>query len=423
MVIDSAIKSRVVQMAIDGGYGRNQITREFNKQGVKISTTTVTHLIQDWKRQHQQVQYQASVSSIPQKEQQQENKTQETITISREPKTPQCTAINIGMPIIADTGSPSSNNTPHYGDGLKPEPDSEPDPKTLRGPLKFFLNKIVSPTAVVAIAPTTEYNHSIPSNSVNLNVNPIKADEDIPNSNLHSPAPASTLSIPPKAEAFPDRSLFIKDPETEMQVNIIESDTNVKYISKDQDVNSQNETTEEEEREFEQSELQPSLSDSENPLMDWDSDEVWERRFLRIVFDDKKQRRHELLMRDRRKSKLEEWRKRLDQREFNLKDRETRVFEAESYLSVAKKLQEKLQEMKLTLEDALPWIETIREKAEAENIDIRTSGINLTRELRLYRQSGAIQKQIESAKQELALIEDHNYPKTTSPNSFNGFVK
>jgi transposase-like protein len=51
--LNSAIKSRVVQMAIDGGYGRNQIARELNNQGIKISTTTVTHLIQDWKHQHQ----------------------------------------------------------------------------------------------------------------------------------------------------------------------------------------------------------------------------------------------------------------------------------------------------------------------------------------------------------------------------------
>jgi hypothetical protein len=40
-------------MAIDGGYGRNQIVRELNNRGVKISTTTVTYLIQDWKHQHQ----------------------------------------------------------------------------------------------------------------------------------------------------------------------------------------------------------------------------------------------------------------------------------------------------------------------------------------------------------------------------------
>jgi len=159
---------------------------------------------------------------------------------SEESKPEEYTAINIGTTTSICNGSPSSN----VGDGLKP------DPKTSGGPLRFFLNKIVSPTAVaavVAIAPTTEYNHSIPSNSVNLNLNPIKADEDIPNSNLHPPAPASTLSIPPKAEAFPDRNLFIKDPGTEMQVNI-ESDANVKHINL---VNSQNAAPEEEE--FEQS--------------------------------------------------------------------------------------------------------------------------------------------------------------------------
>src|SRR5262249_37611407 len=56
------------------------------------------------------------------------------------------------------------------------------------------------------------------------------------------------------------------------------------------------------------------------------------------------------------------------------------------------------------LEDALPWIETIREKAEAENVDTRTTAINVAQELRLYRQSGGIQKQIERTNQELALV-------------------
>jgi phosphatidylserine/phosphatidylglycerophosphate/cardiolipin synthase-like enzyme len=55
------------------------------------------------------------------------------------------------------------------------------------------------------------------------------------------------------------------------------------------------------------------------------------------------------------------------------------------------------------MEEALPWIEMLREKAEAENVDIRRTAINVAQELRLYRQSGGIQKQIERANQELAL--------------------
>jgi len=53
------------------------------------------------------------------------------------------------------------------------------------------------------------------------------------------------------------------------------------------------------------------------------------------------------------------------------------------------------------MEEALPWIETILEKAKAENVDIRTTAVNVAQELRLYRQS---EGRIEKANQELALI-------------------
>ena len=66
---------------------------------------------------------------------------------------------------------------------------------------------------------------------------------------------------------------------------------------------------------------------------------------------------------DRGKNKLAEWRTELEQRESNLKDRE---LELELYLSLAKKL----QEMKLTLEDATPWIETIQEVAKIQNLNL-----------------------------------------------------
>jgi hypothetical protein len=121
---------------------------------------------------------------------------------------------------------------------------------------------------------------------------------------------------------------------------------------------------------------------------------------LNQISREKDQRRHELLVIDRRKQKLEEWRKRLEQRESNLKDRQTRVFEAEPFLSVAKQL----QNLGIGMEEALPWIEILREKAEAENVDIRRTSINVAQELRLYRQSGGIQKQFERANQELALV-------------------
>jgi len=86
--------------------------------------------------------------------------------------------------------------------------------------------------------------------------------------------------------------------------------------------------------------------------------------------------------------------------QYDLTTRETRILESEAYLPLARQL----QEMKLALEDALPWIETVKELAQMQNMDIKAAVVQVAQELRLYRQSGGIQKQIERANQELALV-------------------
>jgi len=87
-------------------------------------------------------------------------------------------------------------------------------------------------------------------------------------------------------------------------------------------------------------------------------------RILKQMRREKDQRRHELLVIDRRKQKLSEWKKRLEQMQYDLTTRETRILESEAYLPLARQL----QEMKLALEDALPWIETVKELAQMQNM-------------------------------------------------------
>jgi hypothetical protein len=123
-------------------------------------------------------------------------------------------------------------------------------------------------------------------------------------------------------------------------------------------------------------------------------------RIIKQIRREKDQRRHELLVIDRRKQKLSEWKKRLEQMQYDLTARETRILESEPFLPLARQL----QEMKLGLEDALPWIETVKELAQMQNMDIKAAVVQVAQELRLYRQSWGIQKQIERANQELALI-------------------
>jgi hypothetical protein len=73
----------------------------------------------------------------------------------------------------------------------------------------------------------------------------------------------------------------------------------------------------------------------------------------------------------------------------------------EPFLPVARRL----QDLKMGLEEAIPWLETIVEKAESERIDEKTAAYRVAAELRFYRQFAGIQKAIEQAKQQLSVLD------------------
>jgi predicted transcriptional regulator len=230
-------------------------------------------------------------------------------------------------------------------------------------------------------------------------------DEVIPSVTSYSNSPSPEVPVPtsPKQERFPEpksEDLFIKDPDSQ-DVLEEESEEPVGGLSAEEIESSKPKVRDS----IEGAETWVSVEKSihhklEQERIAWDYyGSAW-MGILKQIRREKDQRRHELLVIDRRKQKLSEWKKRLEQMQYDLTARESRILESERFLPLARQL----QEMKLALEDALPWIEAMREKAEAENVDIRTTAINVAQELRLYRQSGGIQKQIERANQELALV-------------------
>jgi hypothetical protein len=221
----------------------------------------------------------------------------------------------------------------------------------------------------------------------------------------YSNSPSSVVPVltPPKQEPFSEpksKDLFIKDPDSQ-DVLEEESEEPVGGLSAEGIESSKPKVRDTIEGAETSVSVEKSIHDKlEQERIAWDHYGPAWMGILKQIRREKDQRRHELLVIDRRKQKLSEWRKRLEQMQYDLTARESRILESESFLPLARQL----QEMKLALEDALPWIETIREKAEAENVDIRTTAINVAQELRLCRQFGGIQKQIERANQELALI-------------------
>jgi hypothetical protein len=60
----------------------------------------------------------------------------------------------------------------------------------------------------------------------------------------------------------------------------------------------------------------------------------------------------------------------------------------------------------------------LNEKAVAENIDLKTTAYNLAHELRDYRQLGSLQKGIEQAKQQLAILDAFTAQKQQAHGNF-----
>lgn len=158
----------------------------------------------------------------------------------------------------------------------------------------------------------------------------------------------------------------------------------------------------EEEEEFKQPklQLQSSLSDSENPLMDWDSEEVWERRFLRIVFDDKKQRQHQLQLIERRQQELDEQKRQIENIRQDLEARENKLRSVEDLIPSSKHL----KDIGIRFDQALVWVDCIKEVAQKERIDERTAAWKLADILRSFKELSDLEKAIQQATQQLAML-------------------
>jgi hypothetical protein len=191
----------------------------------------------------------------------------------------------------------------------------------------------------------------------------------------NSPSPVVPVLTPPKQGPFQSKDLFIKDPDSQ---DVLEEESEIPGggLSKEEIDSSKTKVRDT----IEGAQTSVSVEKSIHDILSWDHYGPAWMGILKQIRREKDQRRHKLLVIDRRKQKLSEWRKRLEQMQYDLTARESRILESESFLPLARQL----QEMKLALEDALPWIETMREKAEAENVDIRSAAINVARELAIF---------------------------------------
>jgi len=73
---------------------------------------------------------------------------------------------------------------------------------------------------------------------------------------------------------------------------------------------------------------------------------------------------------------------------------------AEPFIQAARQL----QDIGLDINSVSPFLETVREKAQVERINVDVAAISVAQELRNYRINGGLQRQIEIAQGQLKMI-------------------
>jgi hypothetical protein len=357
--LDPAIKEKLISAYLRG-HRRNQIVREFYEQGVKVSAGSVSNIINAYKRKHEQP-LQSDTSGAE----------QASIITPRD-----------GGPLSnflsenIDSVNNQVNNFEQKDFVQKQEFEDIDFEETPVDPEIFSNPEIPYDPRGDGPAGERLFTHSYPTNqypNIPSNFNPF-FNQQIPES----------------------RRLEI--PET----------TTINHVT------TQNETTEEEEeREFQQP--KPSLPKSENPAeIDWDSDEVWQRRFVRIIMDDKKERQHEFQLLEQQreelaieKHNLDQVIQSIDQRENNLRTREAKLKEIEPLSPSVKEL----QDWGITFNIIFPYIMAIHQKAVEENIDLNTSASNLIHDIRENRQLGTLQSTIKHLEERVSALNELNTQK------------
>jgi hypothetical protein len=86
---------------------------------------------------------------------------------------------------------------------------------------------------------------------------------------------------------------------------------------------------------------------------------------------------------------------------FYLAARELRVIAVEPFIPLAKQL----LDLKIALDVILPWVETIHEKAQVENIATDVAAVSVASELRTYRQLGGVQKGLQQIQNQILILD------------------
>ena len=104
---------------------------------------------------------------------------------------------------------------------------------------------------------------------------------------------------------------------------------------------------------------------------------------------------------ERKEEQLRHERDYIENSRNDLAVRESRVIAVEPLLPLARQL----WESKIGFDLLLPWIETIREKAQTENVSMDTAAISVAQEIRNYRHVGGVSKCLQQIQNQILILD------------------
>jgi hypothetical protein len=340
--ISSTVKERVIQLFLEGK-GRNAIAEILNLSHIRISQGSVTKILRAYKANTGQACIKATTDF---------------------PKASEPSA----SPFQLQT-SPMSEMKEEAQIPISESQDSGQEPLSIEDAKDP--EKLITPaTSTPAVTVTTSSN-SIPSSSF------------------------------PVTEALPYLSGMNSYPHSYSHFNLGYlnpqiSEVNMRLVNRVNPVCQQDSEKEKETTHVEAQELQVQSSENQESFMDLG----WSMVFGEVM-EAKKQRRDELLLIEQKKRELEQQRIQLDRARYDLEIREIRLLEAEPLIPIARQL----QDLGTDITQFLPWVETIHEKAQAENIPTLTkAAYSLAQDLRMYRQLAGLKKSIQVTTQQLEML-------------------
>lgn len=173
-------------------------------------------------------------------------------------------------------------------------------------------------------------------------------------------------------------------------------------ISDDSDYNyviTQDAAVQEEKREFRKPKSTPLPDTQDKSIdlgMDWDSEDLWERKVVRMVLEDKKERaRHQQLM-ELKTQRLEQIKSDIEKQNDELKDRQAKLKEIEPLLPSVREL----QNAGITFNILFPYISLCHIKSVEQNTAYTVSQI-----VRGVRDIDALNAAAELAKNQISAID------------------